>query len=148
MTIFPRSLVWNVIQESAKKPTSSNHISTNIAREALKFGPEVQHDVFSNGFFLASETSQKKIYSENSTMTYLEQRNPRIQSFDTKCQETSLQKDKKIDQLLRIQPLRGGNLLYITQMNNSWMIQMTKPPFYIQESKGSQYNQADLTIII
>ena len=37
----------------------------------------------------------------------------------------------KIDQRLRIQPLRGGNLLYITQMNNSLMIQMKKPPFYI-----------------
>ena len=40
-------------------------------------------------------------------------------------------KIEKIDQRLRIQSLRGGNLLYITQMNNSWMIQMTKPPFYI-----------------
>jgi len=37
----------------------------------------------------------------------------------------------KIDQHLRNQPLRGGNLLYITQMKNSWMIQMTRPPFYI-----------------
>ena len=40
-------------------------------------------------------------------------------------------KIEKRDQRLRIQPLRGGNLLYITQMSNSWMIQMTKPPFYI-----------------
>jgi len=37
----------------------------------------------------------------------------------------------KIDQRLRIQPLRGGNLLYITQMNKSFMIQMKKPPFYV-----------------
>lgn len=58
---------------------------------------------------------------------------------------------KKIEntvERLRIQPLRGGNLLYITQLNNSWMIQMKKPHFYIYESKGSQYNQANLTIII
>ena len=41
------------------------------------------------------------------------------------------EKIEKIDQRLRIQPLRGGNLLYITQMNNSWMIQMKRPPFYI-----------------
>lgn len=40
-------------------------------------------------------------------------------------------KIEKIDQHLRIQPLRGGNLLYITQMNDSLMIQMIKPPFYI-----------------
>ena len=46
-------------------------------------------------FFLASETLQKKSYSENSTMTYLEQRNPRIQSSDTKCYETNSQKDRK-----------------------------------------------------
>jgi len=38
---------------------------------------------------------------------------------------------EKIDQRLIIQPLRGGNLLYITQMNDSLMIQMKKPPFYI-----------------
>ena len=38
------------------------------------------------------------------------------------------------------QPLRGGNLLYITHMKNYWMIQLTRP-FYILESKGSQYNQ-------
>jgi len=38
---------------------------------------------------------------------------------------------EKIDQRLRIQPLRGGNLLYIKQMKNYWMIQMTKPPLYI-----------------
>ena len=55
---------------------------------------------------------------------------------------------EKIDQCLRIQPLRGDNLLYITQMNDSLTIQMTKPPFCIQESKESQYNPADLTIII
>jgi len=38
---------------------------------------------------------------------------------------------EKIDQHFSNKPIRGGNLLYITQMNNSWMIQMIKPPFYI-----------------
>ena len=46
-------------------------------------------------FFATSETSQKKGYSENATMTCLEQRNPRIQSSDTKCYETSSRKDRK-----------------------------------------------------
>ena len=40
-------------------------------------------------------------------------------------------KIENIDECLKIQPLRGGNFLYITQMNNSWMIQMIRPPFYI-----------------
>ena len=40
-------------------------------------------------------------------------------------------KIEKKDQRLRNQPLRGGNLLYITQMNNSSMIQMKRPPLYI-----------------
>jgi len=57
-------------------------------------------------------------------------------------------KIEKIDQHLRILLLRGGNLLYITQMNDSLMIQMTKPRFYIYESKESQYNPTNLTIII
>ena len=46
-------------------------------------------------FFATSETSQKKSYSKNSTMTCLEQRNPRIQSSDTKCYETSSRKDRE-----------------------------------------------------
>ena len=96
MTIFPRSPVWNVIQESAKRPTSSDHISENIVRKDLKFGPEGSARFLLKWvFFSASETSQKKSYSENSTMTCLEQRNPRIQSSDTKCYETSSQKDRK-----------------------------------------------------
>ena len=41
------------------------------------------------------------------------------------------EKIEKIDQHLRIQPLQGGSLLYIIQMNDSLMIQMKKPPFYI-----------------
>jgi len=62
MMLFPRSPIWNVIQESATIPTSSYHISANIARTALKFESEVQHDFFSNGFFFAtSKTSQKKV---------------------------------------------------------------------------------------
>jgi len=38
--------------------------------------------------------------------------------------------EENIDKQFQNKPIRGGNLLYITQMNNSWMIQMTKPPFY------------------
>ena len=46
-------------------------------------------------FFSTSKTSQKTSYREISTMTCLEQRNPRIQSYDTKCYETSSRKDRK-----------------------------------------------------
>ena len=95
MTIFPRSPILNIIQESGKRPNSSDHISANIARKKLKFGPKVQRDFFSNGFFLRLlKRHRKKSYSENSTMTYLEQRNPRIQNSDTKCYETSSRKDR------------------------------------------------------
>ena len=41
------------------------------------------------------------------------------------------EKIEKIDGRLRNKPLRGGNLLYITEMNNFLMIQMKRPPFYI-----------------
>ncbi len=50
MTIFPRSPIWNVIQEFEKTLTSSYHISPNIVRQTLKFGPEVQNDFSSNAF--------------------------------------------------------------------------------------------------
>ena len=46
-------------------------------------------------FFSTFETSPKKRYSKNSTMTCLEQRNPRIQSSDTKCYGTNSRKDRK-----------------------------------------------------
>ena len=51
MTTFPRSPIWNVIQEYAKRPTSLDHISANIVKKDLKFGPEVQRDFVSDGFF-------------------------------------------------------------------------------------------------
>ena len=96
MTIFPRSPVLSVIQESAKRRTSSDHISENIPQNALKFGPKVQNNFGSNGFcFYLLKHRIKKSYSEHSTMTCLEQRNPRIQSFNTKCYETSSRKDRK-----------------------------------------------------
>ena len=38
----------------------------------------------------------------------------KIISSDTKCYEPTQEKIEKIDQRLRIQPLRGGNFLYIT----------------------------------
>ena len=95
MTIFPRSPVLNVIQESAKIPTSSDHISENIMKNALKFGTKVQHNFFSNGFFFQLLKCRRKNYSEHATMACLEHPNPRIQSSDTKCYETSSQKDRK-----------------------------------------------------
>jgi len=56
----------------------------------------IQPDFFSDDFFFfAFGTSQFFFYSENATMTCFEQRNPRIQSFDTKCYETNSQKDRK-----------------------------------------------------
>jgi len=47
------------------------------------------------------------------------------------CYATTHKIDEKRDQRLQNQRLRGGNLLYITLMNNYWMIEMKKPPFYI-----------------
>ena len=49
-TIVPRTPVWNVIQESTKRPTFSDHISANIEQKAMKFGPKIQRNGFSNGF--------------------------------------------------------------------------------------------------
>jgi len=50
ITILPMSPVWNVIQESAKALHALDHISENIARQALKFRPKVKNDFGSNGF--------------------------------------------------------------------------------------------------
>jgi len=54
-----------------------------------------------------------------------------VNILEEKCYETSSQKIEKIYQRLKNQSLRGGNLLYITQMKKYWMIQMKRSPFYI-----------------
>ena len=99
------------------------HKKTKFIRSYLRKYSAKSYEIWTQGsiqfllkwvFFLASKTSQEKSYSKNSMMTCLEQRNPRIQSSDTKCYETAQEKIEKIDQCLIIQPLRGGNLLYIT----------------------------------
>jgi len=62
MTILPSSPVWNVIQEFAKRPTSSDHISANILQKSLKFRPEVQCDFVTNGvFFFASNDNSNGV---------------------------------------------------------------------------------------
>ena len=90
MIIFPSSPVWNVIWEFAKTPTCkySAKSSEIWIQSSELFRPKLV-------LVLASEMSQKFFYSENGTMTYLEQQNPRIQSSDTKCYEASSQKDRK-----------------------------------------------------
>ena len=115
MTIFPRSPVLSIIQESAKRPTSSDHISENIPRNALKFGPKVQRQFFSTGFFLRLLKCRRKIVIVKM---------PRWPVWSSETLESKAlipnvmkpahRKIEKRDPRLRIQPLRGGNLLYIT----------------------------------
>ena len=95
MTIFPRSPVLNVIQESAKRQLPQI-ISPKISREKLwNSDPRFSAISFQMGFFCDFWNVTEKSYSENAMMTCLEQRNPRIQSSDTKCYETSSRKDRK-----------------------------------------------------
>jgi len=55
--------------------------------------------------------------------------------------------EEKIGQRLQNQHLRGGNLLYITKMNNSWVIQMTRPLSIYRSLRGHNIIRADITII-
>ena len=41
MMIFPKSPIWNVIQQSTKRPNSLAHISANVVQKDLKFRPKV-----------------------------------------------------------------------------------------------------------
>jgi len=50
MTIFPRSLVWDVILGDSKNPNFIDHISKIVMRKDKKCGPEVHQDFFSYGF--------------------------------------------------------------------------------------------------
>ena len=95
MTIFPRSPVWNVIQESTKKTNFLRSYLCQYSAKSFEIRTRGSVQFCLKWVFFASETSQKKSYSENATLTYLEQRNPRIQSSDTKCYETSSRIDRK-----------------------------------------------------
>ena len=115
MTIFPRSPVWNVIKESTKRPTSSDHISTNISWNALKFRPKVQRDFFSNGFFFyLLKHCRKKVIAKIPHWPISSSETLESKALIPNVMKPAQEKIEKIDQRLRIQPLRGGNLLYIT----------------------------------
>jgi len=112
MMIFPKSPVLNVIQESAKRPTFSIHISANIMGKALKFGSKVQHNFFSNAFFLRLlKRHRKKVIAKMPRCPVWSS-----ETLESKALIPNVMKSaqEKIDQRLRIQPLQGGNLLYIT----------------------------------
>ena len=55
--------------------------------------------------------------SNNISMTYNHKINSIVQS---RCYEPAQEKVEKIDQRLRIQPLRGGNLLYGNNSKATW----------------------------
>ena len=115
MTIFPRSPVLSVVQESAKRPTSSDHISENIDRKALKFGPNVQRQFFSNGCFLRLlKRHRKNVIAKIPRWPVWSSETLESKALIPNVMKPAQEKIKKIDQRLRIQPLRGGNLLYIT----------------------------------
>ena len=115
MTIFPRSPILSVIQESAKRPTSSDHISENIPRNALKFGPKVQRQFFSNGFFLRLlKRHRKKFIAKMSRWPVWGSETLESKALIPNVMKPTQEKIEKRDPRLRIQPLRGGNLLYIT----------------------------------
>jgi len=50
MTIFPRSLVWDVIWELVETLNVLDYISKHIAKQDQKFGTELDHVFNSYGF--------------------------------------------------------------------------------------------------
>jgi len=109
MTIFPKSPVLNVIRESAKRPTFSDHMSANIMRKALKFGPKVQRDFISNGFFLRLlKRHRKKVIVKIPRWPVWSSETLESKALIPNVMKPAQEKIGKIDQRLRIQPLRGG----------------------------------------
>ena len=103
MTIFPSSPVLNVIQESAIRPTSSDHISANIVCKALKFGPKVQRDVLLNGFFLwLLKRHRKNVISKMPWSPVWSSKTLESKALIPNVMELAQEKIEKIDQRLRI----------------------------------------------
>ena len=119
---------------------------TNFLRSYLhkyhvkSFGIQTQGSArfFSNGCFLRLlKRHRKKVIAKMPRWPVWSSETLESKALIPNAMKPAQEKVEKIDQRLIIQPLQGGNLLYITKMNNSWMIQMKRPPFYIEESKGS-----------
>jgi len=62
-------------------------------------------------------------------MTYLEQLSLESKYLIPNVMKPARKKIEMIDQHVRIQSVRGGNLLYIKEMNDSSIIQMEKTSF-------------------
>jgi len=115
--------------ELAKTLPYEDYISENLVRQDLKFRCEIHRDFFSNGFFFnLLKCHIKKVIVKIPRCSVWSS-----ETLESKALIPNVMKlaHKKINERLRNQPLQGGNLLYITQMYNSWMIQMTRPPFYV-----------------
>ena len=96
MMILPRSPLWDEIWEPAKTLNSTDHIYENIANQYLKILHELPHDFLANEvFFFSVWTFVEIFYRKTSTMACLKQRNPRIQSPDSKFYETNSQNREK-----------------------------------------------------
>ena len=132
---FPQITCLKCNSRVYKKTSFLRSYLRNIAQKALNFRPEVQWDFVSNGFyfFFTSETSQKKkkIIAKMPWWPIWSNETLESKALISIVMKLVQKKIEKIDERLRNKPLQGGNLLYISQMNNSWMIQMTKPHFYI-----------------
>jgi len=84
-------------------------------QKALKFRPKVQRYGFSNRFFFVTfETSQKKVIAKIPRGPVWSSKTLESKALIPNVMKPAQEKIEKIDQRLRIQPLRGGNLLYIT----------------------------------
>ena len=109
---FPQVTCFECNSGVCKRPTSSDHISANVMQKALKFGRKVQHDFFSNGFFLRLlKRHRKKFIAKIPRWPVWSSETLESKALIPNVMKPTQEKKEKIDKHLRIQPLRGGDLL-------------------------------------
>ena len=100
------------------------------------------------GFCVNSETSQKKVIAKMPRWLVRSRETLESKALIPNVMKPAHKKIEKRDQRLQNKPLRGGNLLYIKKMNNSWMIQMTILLSIYRILRGHSIIRTDITIIM
>ena len=115
MKIFPRSPLLDEIREPQKDLNSTDHISENFTNQPLKFCDDVPQDFrFVPYIFYLLKLRKKKVIVKIPQLPVCN--NDTLESKDLipNVMKPTPKIEEKRDQRLRNQPLRGGNLLYIT----------------------------------
>ena len=149
MNIFPRSPLWDEIREPEKSLTSTDHISENIANQALKFCDNVPQDFgFAPSNFQLLKLRKQKVIMKIPWWLVWSNETLESKALIPNVVKPTPKIEERRYQRLRNKPLQRGNLQYITWMNNLGWYKWQNILSIYRSPWGHNVILAYLTIII